>query len=161
MYEKRHGNFVANRAVRNMLCFNIDKNVFLVTHFPTKQRTFVRLRACALGFRELTNPLFVKTFNSGSQKDTWTDVFLCTRKLKTILHIWAHETDIPLWHPVQWRLVLPRFSQHMWQYAYRRKPSRCYWMIYCTYNLLNMFRALTCPSSGARDYTCVIIAYGV
>jgi len=26
-------------------------------------------------------------------------------------------------------------------------------MIYCTYNLLNMFRALICPSSGARDCT--------
>jgi len=28
-------------------------------------------------------------------------------------------------------------------------------MLYCTYNLLNMFRALIGPSSGARDYTCV------
>jgi len=27
-------------------------------------------------------------------------------------------------------------------------------MIYCTYNMLNMFRALLCPSSGARDYMC-------
>jgi len=27
--------------------------------------------------------------------------------------------------------------------------------------LLNMFRALICPSSGAGDYTCVIAAYGV
>ena len=26
-------------------------------------------------------------------------------------------------------------------------------MLYCTYNLLNVFRALICPSSGARDYT--------
>jgi len=24
-----------------------------------------------------------------------------------------------------------------------------------------MFRPLICPSSGARDYTCVITAYGV
>jgi hypothetical protein len=32
---------------------------------------------------------------------------------------------------------------------------------YCTYNLLNMFRAFICPSLGARDYTCVIAAYGV
>ena len=38
---------------------------------------------------------------------------------------------------------------------------RCCWMIYCTYNLLNMFRALIFPLSGARDYTCVITAYGV
>jgi len=31
-------------------------------------------------------------------------------------------------------------------------------MIYFTYNMLNMFRALLFPSSGARDY---ITAYGV
>jgi len=36
----------------------------------------------------------------------------------------------------------------------RTRSTRCYWMLYCTYNLLNMFRALICPSSGARDYTC-------
>jgi hypothetical protein len=29
------------------------------------------------------------------------------------------------------------------------------------YDLLNMFRALLCPSSGTRDYTCGIAAYGV
>jgi len=34
-------------------------------------------------------------------------------------------------------------------------------MVYCTYNVLNMFRALLCPSSGTRDYMCVITAYGV
>jgi len=47
------------------------------------------------------------------------------------------------------------------KWTYRRKPTRCYWMLYCTYNLLNMFRALICPSSGARDYSCVIAAHGV
>ena len=41
------------------------------------------------------------------------------------------------------------------------KPTRCHWMVYCTYNMLNMFRALLCPSSWARDYMCVITAYGV
>ena len=41
------------------------------------------------------------------------------------------------------------------------KPTRCYWMVYCTYNLLDMFRARICPSSEARDYTCIIAAYGV
>ena len=41
------------------------------------------------------------------------------------------------------------------------KPTRCHWMVYSTYNMLNMFRALLCPSSGARDYMCVITAYGV
>ena len=34
-------------------------------------------------------------------------------------------------------------------------------MVYCTYNVLNMFRVLLCPSSGARDYRCVTTAYGV
>jgi len=35
------------------------------------------------------------------------------------------------------------------------KPTRCLWMVYCTYNMLNMFWALLCPSSGACDYMCV------
>ena len=34
-------------------------------------------------------------------------------------------------------------------------------MLYCTYDMPNMFRALLCPSSGALDYMCVIAAYGV
>jgi len=34
-------------------------------------------------------------------------------------------------------------------------------MAYCTYNMFNMFRAFLCPSSGVRDYMCVITAYGV
>ena len=49
------------------------------------------------------------------------------------------------------------------QLTFRReeKPTRRHCMLYCTYNVLNMFRALLCPSSGALDYTCVIAAYGV
>ena len=34
-------------------------------------------------------------------------------------------------------------------------------MLYCTYDTLNMFWALLCPSSGALDYMCVIAAYSV
>ena len=34
-------------------------------------------------------------------------------------------------------------------------------MVYCTYNMLNMFRALLCPPSVARGYMCVTTAYGV
>ena len=34
-------------------------------------------------------------------------------------------------------------------------------MVYCSCNMLNMFRALLCPSSGTRDNMCVITAYGV
>ena len=40
------------------------------------------------------------------------------------------------------------------------KPTRCHWMFYCFYDTLNMFRALVCPSSGARDYM-FITACGV
>ena len=40
-------------------------------------------------------------------------------------------------------------SRGLW----REKPTRCYTMVYWTYNPLNMFPALLCPSSGARDYT--------
>ena len=41
------------------------------------------------------------------------------------------------------------------------KPARCHCMLYCTYDMLNMFRVLLCPSSGALDYMCVIAACGV
>jgi len=41
------------------------------------------------------------------------------------------------------------------------KSTRYHWMVYYTYNMLNMFRALLGPWSGARDYVCVITAYGV
>ena len=34
-------------------------------------------------------------------------------------------------------------------------------MLYCTYDMFNMFRELLYPSSGALDYMCVIAAYGV
>jgi hypothetical protein len=34
-----------------------------------------------------------------------------------------------------------------------RKLTRCYATVYWTYDSLNMFRALSCPSSGAWDYT--------
>ena len=34
-------------------------------------------------------------------------------------------------------------------------------MLYCTYDMLNMFRALLCPSSGFLDYMYVIAANGV
>jgi len=34
-------------------------------------------------------------------------------------------------------------------------------MLYCTYDTLNMFRVLLCPSSGALDYMYAIATYGV
>jgi hypothetical protein len=36
-----------------------------------------------------------------------------------------------------------------------KKPNRCHLIFYCTSYRLNMFRALLCPSSGARDYDFV------
>ena len=33
-----------------------------------------------------------------------------------------------------------------------KKPTRCHLIFYCTSYRLNMFQALLCPSSGARDY---------
>ena len=33
-----------------------------------------------------------------------------------------------------------------------KKPNRCHLLFYCTSYRLNKFRALLCPSSGARDY---------
>ena len=41
------------------------------------------------------------------------------------------------------------------------KPTRRHCTLYCTYDTLSIFRALLCPSSGARDYMCVITAYGL
>ena len=41
------------------------------------------------------------------------------------------------------------------------KPTRCHRMLYCTYDMLNMFRAILWPSSGALDYMYAIAAYGV
>ena len=36
----------------------------------------------------------------------------------------------------------------------KKNPTRCHWMVYCTYNMLNMFRALLFPPKGTRDYMC-------
>jgi len=33
-----------------------------------------------------------------------------------------------------------------------KNPTRCHLLFYCASDRLNMFRALLCPSSGARDY---------
>ena len=49
----------------------------------------------------------------------------------------------------------------LWKVRREEKQTRCHRIVYCTYNMLNMIRALLCPSSGARDYMCVITSYGV
>ena len=41
------------------------------------------------------------------------------------------------------------------------KPTRCHCMLHCIYDMLNMFRALLCPSSGALVYMYAIAAHGV
>ena len=41
------------------------------------------------------------------------------------------------------------------------EPTICHCMLYCTYDTINMFRALLCPLSGALDYMYAIAAYGV
>ena len=37
----------------------------------------------------------------------------------------------------------------------KKKPARYQLLFYCTSYKLNMFQALLCPSSGARDYDVV------
>jgi hypothetical protein len=32
------------------------------------------------------------------------------------------------------------------------EPTRCYFMFYYTYDMLNIFQAAPCPSAGAHDY---------
>jgi len=67
-----------------------------------------------------------------------------------------------------WQYIFRLWSSRMWCYGiikfdvclsvhhhnmWRRKPTRCYTMLYWTCNVLNMFRACLCPSSRARDCT--------
>jgi hypothetical protein len=59
-----------------------------------------------------------------------------------------------------WKILQSRTSQ-MKIWSREEKPTRCHWMVYSIYNMLNMFRALLCSSSGARDYMYVITAYDV
>ena len=55
-------------------------------------------------------------------------------------------------------LTISSLRMPKWEFFVRReeKPTRCHWMLYCTHDTLNVFRVLLCPSSGARDYMCVI-----
>jgi len=43
---------------------------------------------------------------------------------------------------------------NFWKKVYlkNKNPTRCHLLFYCTSYRLNMFRALLCPSLGARDY---------
>ena len=68
----------------------------------------------------------------------------------------SHFTSVPLTHRTL--CVFVRASLHMRR---EEKPTRCHCMLYRTYDMLNMFRALLCPSPGALDYMFVFAAYGV
>ena len=46
---------------------------------------------------------------------------------------------------VKWEIVIFVVTEE-------QKPTRCHLLFYCTSYRLNMFRALLCPSTGARDY---------
>ena len=83
----------------------------------------------------------------------------------TCLQIWRHydsSVHIPVYFsPQQNHDERLRSPVLLWWCIEKEKPTRCHWMVYCTYNTLNMFQAFLCPSSGARDYMCVITTYGV
>ena len=72
------------------------------------------------------------------------------------LRYWEYRKVTKKW-VVDWTCVCPCIVVNIGS----RKPARFYTMFYRTSNLLNMFRACLCPSSGARVYMCVITSYGV
>jgi len=49
-----------------------------------------------------------------------------------------------------WQKVAEMCQNHV--HLKNIKPTRCHLLFYCTSNRLNLFRALLCPSSGARNY---------
>ena len=87
---------------------------------------------------------------------TWNIIYpTCFVSLWVILRENIHQLDMCK------TLIWIMFVRASLYKSREEKPTRCYWVVYCTYNLLDMFRALIWPSSVARDYTCVIAAYGV
>ena len=95
--------------------------------------------------------LIVNNYTFGVYSIKW---LVCITEIESVYCAVRTETL----NVVQVWCVFVRASLHLRR---QEKPTRCHWMVYCTYNMLNMFRALLCPSSGARDYMCVITAYGV
>ena len=89
-------------------------------------------------------------------------IYACTKVY--VIHdpwgIWMHKTLVKSKALSILRLVyMYNELQHMRR---EEKPTRCHWMVYCIYNMVNMFRAHLCPSSsGSRDCMRVITAYGV
>ena len=50
----------------------------------------------------------------------------------------------------------PVSKTYVYKFLRKEKPNRCHWIIYCTYNMFKMFRAILCPSSGARYYIVLL-----
>ena len=64
-------------------------------------------------------------------------------EVKETVQLYLYSPSVPAWHVRGWKL---RYGD------WRIKPTRCHLLFYCTSYRLNMFRALLCPSSGARYY---------
>ena len=62
-------------------------------------------------------------------------------------------------------MLLPRYLRQIKnknKICGNKMPTRCNRGFYCrSYCLLNMFRALLCPSSGAQEYYTVVAACGI
>jgi hypothetical protein len=79
---------------------------------------------------------------------------ICSKLLKTYGNFKHRIT-----HIIQCCLILMHTTLFIWWVidcasliiCKKKKPTRCYTVVYWTYNLLNKFRALLCPSSGAQD----------
>jgi len=52
-----------------------------------------------------------------------------------------------------YRAEFQYFTYNTREEVKNKNPTRCHLLYYCTSYRLNMFRALLCPSSGARDYS--------
>ena len=59
--------------------------------------------------------------------------------------------DIGVYNMQEVSARLLAFGPNMCEYLKNKKPTRCHLLFYCTSYRLNMFRALLCPSSRARD----------
>ena len=69
----------------------------------------------------------------------------CRLNMYLINYFWERESVV---------VVVMMIILMMCNMRREEKPTRCHWMLYCTYNMINIFRALLCPSSGALDYVC-------
>jgi hypothetical protein len=65
--------------------------------------------------------------------------FICY--IKSILYIRPHKL-----------ITFTNYIAMSFRLSREEKPIKCHWMVYCTYNMLNMFRAILWSSSGSRDY---------